>query len=93
VTDRSQFEESSETKIARIDERTARIEQKLEEHCTWKNQASIDLGILKDANLPKRVSKLEGWAKYRDGALALLLLLVGAGRIFDIISWLTLNKL
>lgn len=81
--------EPLETIVTRIDERTEYMKAKLDDHCKWKEKASVELGVLKEAKLPNRVSKLEMWAKYRDGALALLLLLVGAGRVIDFVELLS----
>jgi hypothetical protein len=81
--------ESFEAMLARIDERTAKMETKLDDHCKWKTEASIDIGILNQANLPPRVSKLEEWTKYRDGAIAILLILVTSGRVLDFLNLLT----
>lgn len=69
--------------LSRMDEKLAYIQSKVSTFCTFKDAASLDLGILNNANLPDRVSTLEKWAMYRDGALALLLVLVTAGRVYD----------
>ncbi len=55
--------------ISRIDERTENMSKKLEDHCTWKSQASNDLAVIKEAKLPDRVRSLENWRNYICGAL------------------------
>lgn len=83
--------------LSRMDERLAYIQDKVKSFCTFKDVAVIDIANLKShcensKDLPGRVAKLERWATYRDGALALLLLLVGAGRLVDLFNLITRNQ-
>lgn len=80
--------------LSRMDERLEYIQEKVKTFCTFKDAAAIDINTLKNVcenhkDLPDRVAKLERWATYRDGALALLLLLVGAGRLVDLFNLIT----
>jgi hypothetical protein len=80
--------------LSRMDERLEFIQDKVKSFCTFKDVAVIDIANLKShcensKDLPERVAKLERWATYRDGALALLLLMVGAGRLIDLFNLLT----
>jgi hypothetical protein len=80
--------------LSRMDERLGFIQDKMECVLKFKDAAAIDLERIKGQchshrNLPDRVTKLEKWASYRDGALALLLLLVGAGRLIDLFNLIT----
>jgi hypothetical protein len=70
--------------LTRMDEKLTSIQTTIVTFSIFKDAATLALGILKEDNLPDRVSRLEKWATYRDGALALLLLLVGAGRLYDL---------
>lgn len=72
-----------------MDERLEFIQDKVKSFCAFKDVASIDIANFKSQDLPERVAKLERWATYRDGALALLLLLVGAGRLIDLFNLIT----
>ena len=67
-----------------MDEKLSQIQGTVATFYAFKDAATLALGILKEENLPDRISRLEKWATYRDGALALLLLLVGAGRLYDL---------
>ena len=70
--------------LTRMDEKLTAIQAAIVTFGIFKEAATLALGILKEDNLPDRVTRLEKWATYRDGALALLLLLVGAGRLYDL---------
>lgn len=77
--------------LSRMDEKLGYISKKVDTFCTFKDSAAIEIVTLKNhcennKDLPCRVEKLERWATYRDGALALLLLLVGAGRLIDLFN-------
>lgn len=80
--------------LSRMDEKLGYIQEKVKTFCTFKDAAAIDIVTLKNQcenvkDLPGRVTKLERWATYRDGALALLLLLVGASRLIDLFNLIT----
>lgn len=70
--------------LTRMDEKLTAIQEIITKFGVFRDAATLALGILKEDNLPERVTKLEKWATYRDGALALLLLMVGAGRLYDL---------
>ena len=71
--------------LSRMDERLEFIQDKMKCVLVFKDAAAIDISALKKdtSGIPERVSRLEKWATYRDGALAILLLLVGTGRLID----------
>ena len=80
--------------LSRMDERLGFIQDKMQCVLVFKDSAAIDIAKLKDhcenqKDIPGRVTKLERWATYRDGALALLLMLVGAGRLIDLFNLIT----
>ena len=70
--------------LTRMDEKLTAIQEIITKFGVFRDAATLALGILKEDNLPARVTRLEKWTTYRDGALALLLLLVGAGRLYDL---------
>ena len=79
--------------LSRMDEKLGYIQDKVNGFCAFKDSAVIDITTLKNQcanhrDLPDRVTRLEKWATYRDGALALLLLMVGAGRLIDLFNLL-----
>lgn len=80
--------------LSRMDERLEYIQEKMKCVLVFKDSAAIDIERIKGQchshkDLPERVTRLEKWATYRDGALALLLLLVGAGRLIDLFNLIT----
>ena len=80
--------------LSRMDEKLKFIQDKVISFCEFKDGAVIDIANLKNhcenhKDLPERVTRLEKWATYRDGALALLLLMVGAGRLIDLFNLIT----
>ena len=83
--------------LSPMDERLEFIQGKVTAFCQFKDAAAIDIIKLQTncsshQDLPGRVSALEKWATYRDGALAILLLLVGTGRIIDLYNLLTSGR-
>lgn len=83
--------------LSRMDERLEFIQGKVTAFCQFKDSAAIDIANLKSncrshGDLPARVSALEKWATYRDGALAILLLLVGTGRLIDLYNLVTSGR-
>ena len=81
--------------LSRLDERLASMERRLEKIETSiqlsvlaEAKVALSLGIIENSRASERITKLEIWANYRDGALALLLLLVGAGRVYDAVAWM-----
>ena len=75
--------------LSEIKSDTKYTSEKVKAFCTFKDSAAIELERLKNQadshkDLPPRVAALERWATYRDGALAILLLLVGTGRLIDL---------
>lgn len=80
--------------LNRMAERIDYITKKVDSFCIFKDSAMVDIATLKNicdenSDLPDRVTNLERWATYRDGALALLLLLVGAGRLIELFNLIT----
>jgi hypothetical protein len=80
--------------LSRMDVKLEYIQGKVNSFCTFKDAAAIDITKLQancasHQDIPMRVTRLEKWATYRDGALALLLLMVGAGRLIDLFNLLT----
>ncbi|MCZ7406293.1 MAG: hypothetical protein O8C67_15385 [Candidatus Methanoperedens sp.] len=71
------------TSLSRIEERTETIVKKIDSFCEWKDQAAKEIYLLKKAELPERVGRLENWRWYIVGALALIIALVGLGRIIE----------
>ncbi len=72
-------DESLEEKIARIDERTGIMLDKLNDHCKWKEQAGKDLEVLTKANLPGRTASLENWRSGLAMCLGLVAILLAWG--------------
>lgn len=62
-------EESSEAKLARIDERTLNMEKKLDDF--------LQAAAKREADQDKKIDELMDWKNYLRGGLAILFALVG----------------
>jgi len=74
--------------ISRIDEKLDYIQDKCRAFCKFKDKAVVDIALIQNERMPERIRILERWQTYRDGAIGVLLFLVGGGQLWKFIEYI-----